>query len=160
MVGREREPFAEGNRAALVHGTYSPAQIEKRAAAVHGALLEVAPWVAEEHYAPSVDRYLKATAREQLAHDALLDRGADGKGFTRLLETATAASRLAWFMGDALGLTPTGHAKLKMLVAGAVEAEASIGDLAAEGRAIREAAKRRIADAAALDGEADEEPAS
>jgi hypothetical protein len=62
---------------------------------------------------------------------------AGGKLSPRLLETATAAARLAWSMGDALGLTPAGHARLKLLVAGATEAEASLAELAAQGRAIR-----------------------
>jgi hypothetical protein len=145
-AGKMREPFAEGNSVALRHGAYSPAEIEKRGAAVHEGLLEVAPWVAEVHYAPSVDRYLKATAREQLAHEALMS---SSKLSPRLLETATAASRLAWVMADGLGLTPAGHARLKLLVAGAVDAEASIAALAAEGRRIAEAR----ADAEVEDGE-------
>jgi hypothetical protein len=135
--GERAPPFESGNTVAVVHGTYSAAEVERRAARVHDALLEIAPWVAEEHYAPSVDRYLKATAREQLAHEALIGMTPGAKGFTRLLETATAASRLAWFMGDALGLTPGGHARLKVLVAAATDAEASIADLAEEGRRIR-----------------------
>jgi phage terminase small subunit len=108
--------------------------------------------VSEEHYAPSVDRYLKATAREQLAHDALMS---GEKVSPRLLETATAASRLAWSMGDALGLTPAGHARLKMLVAGATEAETTIGDLIEQGREIRTRAEQRIAAAGGntLDGD-------
>jgi hypothetical protein len=129
--------FSAGNSHALVHGANSERAIAERAEVVHGALLEIAPWVSEQHYAPSVNRYLQATAREQLAHEALIGMQPGAKGFTRLLETATAASRLAWFMGDALGLTPGGHAKLKMLVAGATEAEESISDLAEEGRRIR-----------------------
>jgi hypothetical protein len=144
-AGRERPPFENGNAVALRHGAYSPAEIEKRAAAVHEALLEVAPWVAEAHYAPSVDRYLKATAREQLAHEALMS--GEAKVTPRLLEAATAASRLAWAMGDALGLTPAGHAKLKLLVAGAADAEASLADLIAEGKQVRLAAEARFADA-------------
>ncbi len=137
VAGRERPPFEPGHTLSLQHGAYSEKAIADRAEQVHGALLEVAPWVAEPHYAPSVDRYLKATAREHLAHEALTARGADGKGFTRLMEAATAASRLAWVMGDQLGLTPAGHAKLKMLVAGGEHAEASLADLAAEGRQTR-----------------------
>ncbi len=140
VAGVERPPFAPGNVVALKHGAYSPAELEKRAEIVHEHLLDVAPWVSEEHYAPSVSRYLQATAREQLAHEALIGMEPGARGFTRLLETATAASRLAWFMGDALGLTPAGHARLKMLVAGGEHAERSLADLADEGRRARLAA--------------------
>jgi hypothetical protein len=52
----------------------------------------------------------------------------------RLLETATAAARLAWSMGDALGLTPAGHARLKLLVAGATGAEIGLAELVNQGR--------------------------
>src|SRR5664280_3386808 len=86
-----------GNTLALKHGTYSDRAIAERAAVVHASLLEVAPWCAEDRYLPSVNRYLQATARETLAHEALM---AGGKLSPRLLETATAAARLAWQMGD------------------------------------------------------------
>ena len=123
--------FEPGNELALRHGTYSPRAVAERAALVHASLLEVAPWCAEDRYLPSVNRYLQATARETLAHEALM---AGGKLSTRLLETATAAARLAWQMGDQLGLTPAGHARLKMLTAGGEHAEASLADLAEQGR--------------------------
>lgn len=147
VAGVERPPFEPGHRLSTIHGAYSPRAIEERAAQVHGALYEVAPWLSEDHYAPSVARYLQATAREALAHEALMAMAPGARGFTRLLETATAASRLAWFMGDALGLTPAGHARLKMLVAGGEHAERSLADLASEGRRVRLAA----VDASAVD---------
>ncbi len=134
-----RPPFEPGNELSLRHGAYSPAKLAERAEVVHASLLAYAPWVAEPHYAPSVSRYLEATAREQLAHQALIGMEPGAKGFTRLLETATAASRLAWLYADQLGLTPTGHAKLKILVAGGEHAEASLADLAAEGQRTRSA---------------------
>jgi hypothetical protein len=136
-AGVERPPFGPGNTAGLVHGAYSEQAIAERAEQVHVHLLEIAPWTSELHYAPSVNRYVQATAREALAHEALMAMEPGAKGFTRLMEAATAASRLAWFMGDALGLTPTGHARLKMLVAGAEHAEASLADLSEAGRRAR-----------------------
>jgi len=94
-------------------------------------VLEAAPWLSADHLAPAVHRYLQATAREQLAHQAYI-----AKPSPRLLEAATAAARLAWRMGDELGLTPAGHAKLKMLVAGGAHAEASLADLMVVGAEI------------------------
>jgi hypothetical protein len=144
-AGERHDDFEPGNEIATKHGAYSPREIAKRAAAVHDALLEIAPWCDQPQYMPSVNRYLQATAREQLAHEALMAMEPGARGFTRLLETATAAARAAWKMGDQLGLTPAGHAKLKVLVAGAVEAEESIADLAREGRRVRQRAEARKA---------------
>lgn len=126
-----------GNTLALKHGAYSEQAIEHLAAAVHGELLRVAPWLDAPQFAPSVNRYLQATAREVLAHEALVGMQPGAKGFTRLLETATAAARLAWTMGHELGLTPAGHARLKILFAGSEHAEASLADLAAAGAQAR-----------------------
>jgi hypothetical protein len=135
MSDAERHPdFEPGNDAALKHGAFSELMIGARAELVHASLLEVAPWCAEDRYLPSVHRYLRATARETLAHDALM---ASEKLSPRLLEAATASARLAWSMGDALGLTPAGHARLKLLVAGATEAEANLRDMAQQGRQTR-----------------------
>jgi hypothetical protein len=132
MSDAPRHPdFEPGNVVAFRHGSYSERAIAERAKLVHASLLEVAPWCAEDRYLPSVNRYLQATARETLAHEALM---AAGKLSTRLLETATAAARLAWSMGDALGLTPAGHARLKLLVAGATGAEMELAELAEQGR--------------------------
>ena len=64
---------------------------------------------------------------------------ASSKLSPRLMECATAAARLSWYMSDQLGLTPMGHQQLKVLVADAATAEASIARLAETGRTIREA---------------------
>jgi hypothetical protein len=54
-------------------------------------------------------------------------------------------------MADQLGLTPAGHAKLKMLAAGATEAEASLSDLAARGRSVIERRAAESIDADSVD---------
>jgi hypothetical protein len=126
-------PFEAGNTAALVHGSYSERAIAERAVEVHAELLRHCPYLDEDRYMPSVRRYLEAAAREHLAHEALVS--GKGKLSSRLLEAATSASRLAWRMGDELGLTPRGHLELRALLAGTTSAEASLADLAAEGRA-------------------------
>ena len=154
VAGQERPPFEPGNQLGLRHGAYSERAIAERAEQVHAALLEFLPWCADPRYSVSLQRYSQATAREQLAHEALMSAG--GKVSARLLEAATSAARLAWLMGDQLGLTPAGHAKLKMLAAGATEAEASLSDLAARGRDVMQA--RRAADA--IDVESVDEAAS
>ncbi len=134
--GHSWPPFQPGHQLSRTHGAYSVNAIAERAKEVHLALLEVAPWLNEERYAPTVHRYLMAAAREALADKALTE---SARFSPRLAEAATAAARLAWSMADALGLTPGGHARLKVLVAEATSAETSIADLAERGRAIREA---------------------
>jgi hypothetical protein len=138
-AGQERPPFEEGNTASLTHGAYSPAAIEQRADDVRGELLTYAPYLDEPRFIPAVHRYLTACAREQLAHDALLARGMEAKGSTRLLEVATAAARLAAKLGCDLGLDPIGHARIRALSSGAEasEAAASLAQLGAEGRRAR-----------------------
>lgn len=128
-------PFEPGNTLSLRHGAFSPQAIAAKAEQVHNELVLQAPWLAEEKYAPALKRYLDATAREALAHNALM--ASPNRVSPRLVEAATAAARLAWQMGDALGLTPAGHQKLKLLVAGAAVAEVDVANLASEGQALR-----------------------
>jgi hypothetical protein len=147
--GYSRPPFEDGNQAALSHGTYSPRAISERAVEVHAELLKFAPWLDRAEFMPSVRRYLEATAREQLAHRAIM---ASDSPSPRLLEAATSAARLAWRIGDELGLTPRGHMELRLLLAGTTSAEASLADLAAQGRAAM-AARGDV-----VDGTAEEVP--
>jgi len=131
-----KKDFEPGNQLSRTHGAYSVQAIADQAVLVHNELLRVAPWLDEERYAPSLLRYLQAAAREALAHRALTASGA--KFSPRLLESCTAAARLAWQMGDELGLTPAGHARLKVLMADSITAEVSVAELAERGRQIRE----------------------
>lgn len=150
--------FEPGNVLSLKHGAYSPTVIAEEAARVHAALLEECPWLDEPRYMPSLMRYLAAAGREQLAHKALVNAA---KFSPRLLESCTAAARLVWQMGDELGLTPAGHARLKVLVVDAVSAEQSLADLVERGRQIREARQAEFGNESHQDGpqsnEADED---
>ncbi len=137
---RDAEPYQPGNFAALKHGARSPRKIAEEAERVHEELLEVCPWLDEERYAPTLIRYLQAAAREQLAHRAYMDNPT-----SRLLESATAAARLAWQMGDALGLTPAGHARLKAITAAAVGAEVNLAEVIERGHRRRLNAEARLA---------------
>lgn len=143
-------PFQPGHELSLKHGAYSEKAIAEKAEQVHLELLDQAPWLAEERYAPALLRYLQATAREQLAHNALMGAA---KLSPRLLECATAAARLAWQFSDELGLTPAGHQRLKCLVADAAQAEVSIAHLAAVGHEIQQ---RRMAELTAEQERSDE----
>jgi hypothetical protein len=93
------------------------------------------PELAEDRYAPALLLYLQAVARAQLAHRELT---ATARLSPRLLEAATSAARLAWQLGAELGLSPGGHARLKLLMADVAGAEVSVAELAARGREIRE----------------------
>jgi hypothetical protein len=117
--------FEPGNELGLVHGAYSEHAIAERAALVHASLLEVAPWCAEDRYLPSVNRYLRATAREALAHDALMAGGS-----YRCACLRGQRPPLAWpGRWATLSGWPAGHARLKLLVAGATGAEIGLADL-------------------------------
>jgi hypothetical protein len=133
-------PFREGNAAALVHGASSPRAIAVKAEEVHQGLLDHAPYLSQPRFLPSVNRYLNAAAREALLHEHILNLSEEkGPGAvpSRVWEQATAAARLAAKLGSDLGLDPIGHARIRALSAGA-DARASLADLAAEGRRLRD----------------------
>ncbi|HZL48666.1 MAG TPA: hypothetical protein VFC30_06595 [Solirubrobacteraceae bacterium] len=149
---RKREIVAPGGWLTK-HGGDSPAQISKRAKHVHRALLAAAPWLSEDKFLPAVSIYLRSAARSELL-DEYIARVSAEKGIehvtARTLEQATAASNRAFKQGGDLGLTPAGHSKLKLLVAGAAGAEDGIAKL------IREGAEAREAREAAIDTTAEE----
>jgi len=142
VAGHERPPFESGNRAALVHGASSPAVIAERAETVHAELLTFAPYLDEPRFMPAIRRYLSAAAREALLDEHIGKLSAEkGTGAVpaRVWEQCTAAARLAAKLGDDLGLSPIGHARIRSLSAGAgaSEASASLAELGAEGRRVR-----------------------
>lgn len=158
LARRDPEPYEVGNTAALRHGGYSERAIAERAEEVHAELLRYAPWLDEPQFMPAVQRYLEAAAREALIHSYIekvcAERGA-GAIPVRLWESATSVSRLAARLGDDLGLSPQGRAKIAILSGAAVSAEldvAALQNLAARGAEIR--ASR--ADAIEADAEEDE----
>lgn len=146
-------PFEEGNTVALVHGGNSQRAIAAKAIEVHETLIDHAPYLAEAIFAPQVNRYLQATAREQLLHEYII-KLSDDKGPqavpSRVWEQSTAATRLAAKLADDLGLSPRGHAELKAIAASAETAESSLSDLRRRGAEIT---ARKAAQFAALDAE-------
>jgi hypothetical protein len=139
---RRHEPFKKGNALGLVHGAgadpratnpsgASARVIAKRAARIQKKLLVFAPWLDSDEFIPAVKLYLNAAARESLLHDHIIKTTAE-KGTAgvpqRLHEAATAATRLSAQLGDDLGLSPAGRARLQILTAAAAEAEAGLFD--------------------------------
>lgn len=129
------DAFEPGNIVALRHGAYSPRAIAAKAAEVHAALLEAAPYLDQPRFLPAANRYLEAAAREALLHAHIVAVSAEkGPGGvpSRVWEQATAAARLAARLGSDLGLDPIGHARIRALSSGAEATEASlVGRLAA-----------------------------
>jgi hypothetical protein len=121
----------------LVHGASSERAIEAVAAEVHETIRDVAPWLDEPQFAPAVHRYLRAASREQLL-DQFIAQTVEAKGAgkvpSRTWEQATAATRLANSLASDLGLTPTGHARLRAIAGGAAAAELTLGDLVRKGQ--------------------------
>lgn len=68
----------------LQHGTYSEKEITKRADLLRGELFRIAPDLEEQRFSTAVAEYLKAIARAQLAHNALM-AGDPARPNTRLL---------------------------------------------------------------------------
>ena len=134
-------PFEDGNPSKLVHGANHEPTIEARAAEVHAEILTVAPWLDSDEYAPAVARYLRAEARAQLLHAHIMatceTKGPD-KVPSRVWEQATAADRLSAELGNVLGLDPIGRARLKQLASSAEISLLTLGELARQGRALRE----------------------
>lgn len=110
--------------------------ISAKAAEVHDALLEAAPYLDEPKFLPALNRYLEAAAREALLHAHIVAVSAE-KGIgavpARVWEQATAAARLAAKLGSDLGLDPIGHARIRALSIGAEASEASLQELAERG---------------------------
>ncbi|HEX3842657.1 MAG TPA: hypothetical protein VHU85_17835 [Acidimicrobiales bacterium] len=133
---------------AIKNGARSDRAVDLVAEEVHATIREVAPWLAEDHFAPSVHRYLRAAAREQLLDQFIAStveaKGA-GKVPSRTWEQATAATRLAHTLASDLGLTPLGEARLRAIAGTAAINELSLADLMAEGAEIRKAAEARHA---------------
>ena len=130
-------PFEPGNLKALRHGGNSPRLIAEKAREVHAALLDVAPYLAEPKFLPAVERYLNAAAREALLHDHVSRLSAEqGAGAVpaRVWEQVTSAARLAARLGTDLGLDPIGHARIRALSVTAEASEATLADLAEQGR--------------------------
>ncbi|HEY2182485.1 MAG TPA: hypothetical protein VGH09_12510 [Solirubrobacteraceae bacterium] len=131
---RTFEPGNQVAAATATHGARSPAQIAERALALRSRLFEIAPWTAEEHYGFTVDLYLKALAAVSKIDEHLETIGME-KASTRWFEQRTAASNHALKLSHELGLTPQGHAKLKLTATGA---QLNLAALAAAGKAAAE----------------------
>lgn len=153
-------PFPRGNKLSVIHGANSPAAISARAAEVHAALLEAAPYLDDQKFLPAVNRYLEAAAREALLHGHI-ERTAAEKGTgavpSRVWEQATAAARLAAKLGSDLGLDPIGHARIRALSVGAEVGEASLEELKAQGAATT-GYKANAIESTTADGEAEALP--
>ncbi len=133
-------PFAAGNLTAVRHGTRSDRLVSERAAAIHAALVEIAPWVTDLDV-EAVDRYCRAEGRARMLHDYTVTTAAQ-KGVEAVLpylwtEATRAEANAARFAQD-LGLDPTGRAKLAKDLGVAVHFGGDqLADLTEQGRAIR-----------------------
>jgi hypothetical protein len=97
--------------------------------------------VTEDVFLPALARYLNAAAREELLNDYIFHM-AEKEGVEKIAprawESINAATRLAAQLGSALGLDPIGRARLKRLAAEGEISVLSLGDLARQGRELRE----------------------
>ncbi len=153
-VSKTRPPFEAGNTASLRHGARSEPTITAKVLELRAALFEVAPDLDQPRFHETIERYLRAVAREKLLHDYLMAKGPEHVG-QRLWEAASASANAAQKMSHELGLTPAGFHRLKLLWGLGVRAEHDVAAL--EGLAAR-GAEIRASHFDAIDGDADEEP--
>ena len=139
-VGTLHRPFVEGNVAAVTHGATSERVVDARALEVREQLVSVAPWITEPHFADAVTRYCRAEARARLLHDFIVtvasEQGA-GRVSIRLWESAATSDRLAAQLGNALGLDPSGYARLRALATTTDVARESLNELRKRGAKVR-----------------------
>jgi hypothetical protein len=166
----ERHPdFEPGNTAHLRHGAYSVRKVGERAEIVRAELLDLVPSLDDPESASLVALYARATAREELAHEAI-EAGSltphvleiirkqfpqmlqPGNVSPRLLEAASAAARVAKELGDSLGVGPRASAELRQIRA---QTALTMSELARQAPMVLEAVRRTLA-ALGLDGRSDE----
>lgn len=132
---RELQPYGR------LHGANSERAIAERSKIVHEQILTAAPWLSEDRFLPAVSLYLRSASRSQLL-DEYIERVAAAEGITAVpahtIDQAISASNRAFKQAEALGITPAGFNKLKLLAADAAGAEQSLEDIAARGRATRQ----------------------
>ena len=149
-------PFEAGNEAAVTHGARSERLVAKRAAELHPALVEAAPWLDRPEFTGAVARYERAEVRARLLH-AHLSKTALADGIASvpdsLWKNLHAAERLAAQLAGRLGLDPASRAQL-------AKDSAIAGHFAADAQAALLAEGRRIVEtraAALIEAEAEEE---
>lgn len=130
-------PFEAENFAALDSGVWSERKIQERAVEVHERILELAPWVNQDVFIPALARYLRAEARELLAHKRIVEISTE-KGAEhvpeKLSKMATSNANSAAKAAESLGLTAMSYARLRATTGHAQATEATLADLAEQGR--------------------------
>lgn len=106
----QRPPFEPGHLLSTKHGAYSPRKVGERADIVRAELLTQRPDLAlDPECAQPLALYCRSVAREELGHQAI----EAGTLNARLLESVSAAARVARELGDALGIGPRAAAELR-----------------------------------------------
>jgi hypothetical protein len=142
MTHSERYPdFEANNTLSLRHGTYSPRVVGQVAELVRTELLAQRPDLAGPEMATAVGLFCRASAREQIGHLALERASAANAPISpRLLESVSAAARVAKELADSLGLSPRSAAELRAITTSVRLTEALLAQIIPEmPQAIREA---------------------
>jgi len=137
-AGERHPPFEPGHELSVRHGAYSPRKVGARAEIVRDELLDLVPGLADDPESASpLAAYCRATAREELAHEAI----EGGNLSPRLLEAASASARVAKELGDALGIGPRAAAELRQIRA---QTALTMSELARQAPAVLEAVRRTL----------------
>lgn len=137
-------PAGPGNGLALTHGAYSPRKVGERAELVLTDLLVSRPDLADDFGSSlPIGAYCQALARSELAHEGIEQAAAAGRPVNaRLLESASAAARVAKELGDTLGIGPRAEAELRQIKA---QTAVTVSVLVREAPAVLEALHRTLA---------------
>ncbi|MES1170166.1 MAG: hypothetical protein ABUL47_05715 [Leifsonia sp.] len=151
---RQREPFREGNLAAVTNGARSRRKVEELASRIDDELAERAPWVLS--YPEALSAYARAESISRLIYNDLARNGIydkNGQFRASLISRWSTAENVAARQRAELGLTPKSEAEVARdrATAAAVAQSADLADLAARGRAAREARAVEVATATRID---------
>ncbi len=115
-AGARHDDFEPGNELSIRHGSYSVRVVGQVAELVRSELLAERPDLVGPEMATAVGLFCRASAREQIGHLALERASAANAPISpRLLESVSAAARVAKELGDSLGLSPRSAAELRAI---------------------------------------------
>jgi hypothetical protein len=141
MDGRENlRPFWPGHDLATKHGAWSDARVLPVADRLSREITDVAPWLSQPSFAPSISAWARVEAQIQLVTAYLDEHGyLDVKGRPRsatgLLERLEGRARR---LRNDLGLSPVAWAHLVAALEGVGEQTQELTELQAIGRRILE----------------------
>jgi len=130
-------PFEVGHFVPVKDGSRSPRIVESITRAVEDALIELYPWIGASRHALALSQLAGAEAVRLLLQRRLEQLALEGEleeMKARLIESAASWSNRAAKLAEGMGLTPLGEARLAAIMTTAEIGQATLADLADQGR--------------------------